>query len=102
MFSASEMPKIVVASVIKIPRANDPPGRGGGGGANIGGGYGIGGGIIPGGGIMPGGAGGGVNIGEEPPPVGGGGGANAPRGSIGPCPGGGCGIIGRPVEYGDH
>src|SRR6476659_4831372 len=103
MLSVSEMPKIVVARVTKIARVNERCGRCGG--MNIGGGY-IGGGNEGGmGGIIPGG--GGIPGGEPPagPPgaafichdgadVGGpGGGANAPRGSIGPCPGGGCGVI---------
>src|SRR4051794_24933065 len=81
MFAASERPKIVVAMVIKIARAKLR--SRGGGGMNM-----PGGGIIGGIGCMPGGG-----IGPGRYPGGGGGGLNAPRGSIGPWPGGGCGII---------
>src|SRR5215212_6994498 len=98
MFSVSDRPKIDVARVTKTAREKLRAGRCGGG-INIGGympGGGIGGGIMPGiipGGIQTGGGGGGTF------PLGGGGGVNAPRGSIGPCPGGGCGIIVRSYWY---
>src|ERR1019366_6318545 len=79
-----EMPKTVVASVVKIARAKPPRALGGGGNHP-------GGGII--GGIKPGG-------GAHPPPCPGGGGAEkAPRGSIGPCPGGGCIVIFFPRRH---
>src|SRR5437588_1616568 len=71
-----------------------PPRRGGGGGGIIG--IKAGGGRIPGGGAPNpiGGAekpGGGTDM-----PGGGGGGANAPRGSIGPWPGGSCAVMALP------
>src|SRR5215208_1593968 len=95
MFATSEMPKMVVANVVKIARAKLRS-RFGGGPKFIG----IIGGNMPGmpciGGIGPGGIGigGSCCIVGPPLPLGGGGGENAPRGSTGPCPGGGgCGTI---------
>jgi hypothetical protein len=82
MFAANDNPKIDVASVMKIPRANDPP-RCCGGGAKY-----CGGGIIGGG------------IGAPSP--GGGGGMNAPRGSTGPCPAGGGGMVIRLILRRNH
>ena len=79
MFNTIDNPKMVVASVVKIARAN--PRRGGCGGGN------------PPPIIHGGGGGGGGKFGGANPPLrcapGGGGGANAPRGSIGPWPVGG-------------
>src|ERR1051326_9095314 len=77
---------MLVASGMKMARAKlRSVRRGGGAGYIIGG-------II---GYMPGGGGGGIcGITTGPRPGGGGGGGeNAPCGSIGPCPGGGCGIM---------
>src|SRR4051794_26036363 len=73
----SDAPKIVVASVMKIARAKLRS-RYGGGGGHMGGG-----GICPGIGPCIGGT-------QPPRAPGGGTGANAPRGSIGGWPGGGC------------
>ena len=83
------MPKIDVASVVKIARVKLRSRLGGRPncmGIIIGG-------YIPPiggmGGIGPGGMGGNCCIVGPPAPLGGGGGENAPRGSTGPCPGGG-------------